>query len=475
MNVLFAAAEVSPFAKTGGLANVAGSLPKALCELGADVRVILPLYGCVAENYRREMEFLFYTYVELSWRRQYCGVLSLKKDGVTYYFLDNEYYYKREGLYAYYDDAERFAFYSKAIVDILPRLGWTPEVIHCNDWQTALVPIYLRQMHGAPWDGVRTVFTIHNVEYQGRFPEDTMGYVFGLPESLYTDGLLRFDGEVNLMKGALYLADRVTTVSPNYAQELQGPWGAFGLHEIIKENSARLSGIINGIDYEVYDPERDPLIFSHFSKDDMSGKSINKRELQKQLGLEQDPDRPLIGCVSRLVYAKGFDMIDEKVDEILQRGAQMVVLGTGDRWFEERLKEAQTRHPGRFAACIVFSDELASRIYAGADLFLMPSRSEPCGLTQMIAMRYGTVPLVRQTGGLKDSVRPYPEPGSNGFAFFDCNAGEMMRALHYAMDVYYTDRAAWGALMRRCMETDFTWGRSAREYMKIYEELSGAR
>ena len=337
-------------------------------------------------------------------------------------------------------------------MDILPRRGWTPDVIHCNDWQTALVPIYLREKHGAPWDGVRTMFTIHNVEYQGRFPADTMGYVFGLPESMYTDGLLRFDGEVNLMKGALYKADCVTTVSPNYAQELRSPAGAFGLHNIIEEVSCKLRGIINGIDYDVYDPQRDPLIFQHYSLNDLSGKAVNKIRLKEQLGLDPDPDRPLVGCVSRLVYAKGFDMVDEKIDEILSRGAQMVVLGTGDRWFEERLKEAQMRHPGRFAACILFSDELASRIYAGADLFLMPSRSEPCGLTQMIAMRYGTVPLVRQTGGLKDSVRPYPEEGSNGFTFFDCDSGEMMRiaaAPPEEIDRRWEQRSASGQSPRR--------------------------
>ncbi len=475
MNVLFAAAEVSPFAKTGGLANVAGSLPKALHALGIDARVILPLYGCVAEQYRRSMEFLFYTYIELSWRRQYCGVLKLEMDGVTYYFLDNEYYFKREGLYAYYDDAERFAFYSKAIVDLLPRLGWTPDVIHCNDWQTALVPIYLRELHGEPWDGVKTVFTIHNVEYQGRFPADTMGYVFGLPQELYDGGLLRFDGEVNLMKGALYKADRVTTVSRTYAQELRGPWGAFGLHEIIEENSYKLRGIINGIDYDVYDPERDPLIWHHFNKDDLSRKAADKRELQRQLGLQIDPERPLIGCVSRLVYAKGFDMVLEVLEQIMDRGAQMAVLGTGDRWYEDRFKEAQARWPGRFAACILFSDELASRIYAASDLFLMPSRSEPCGLTQMISMRYGTVPLVRQTGGLKDSVRPYPQPDSNGFSFDWCDKEHLMETIHYALDLYYTDKNAWYGLIRRGMETDFTWSRSAREYLNTYEELTGAR
>ena len=475
MKVLFAAAEVSPFAKTGGLSNVAGSLPKAMHGLGVDARVILPLYSCVAEEYRREMEFLFHIDVELSWRRQYCGVFSLERDGVTWYFLDNEYYFKRDGLYGYYDDAERFAFYSTAIVSILPRLGWTPEIIHCNDWQTALVPVYLREMHGAPYDGIRTVFTIHNVEYQGRFPADTMSYVFGLPQELYDGGLLRFDGEVNLMKGALYKADRITTVSPTYAQELRSPLGAFGLHEIIEENSYKLSGIINGIDYDVYDPERDSLIFAHYNKDDLAGKAENKRRLQQQLGLRQDAEHPLIGCVSRLVYAKGFDMILELLDQIMDRGVQMVVLGTGDHWYEDWLREAQVRWSGRFASCIQFSDELASKIYAGADLFLMPSRSEPCGLTQMIAMRYGTVPLVRQTGGLKDTVRPYPQPDSNGFSFFDCDAGHLMQTIHYALDTYYTDKNAWNGLIRRGMETDFTWTRSARDYLKIYEELTGAK
>ena len=475
MKVLYGASEVAPFAKTGGLADVAGSLPKALRGLGADVRVILPLYGTIVQQYRDQMKFLLYTYVDLAWRKQYCGLLSLELDGVTYYFVDNEYYFKRDHLYGFHDEAERYAFFSLAIVRLLPMMDWTPDVIHCNDWQTALVPIYLRQEQATLYQNIRTVFTIHNIEYQGRFPADTMGYVFGLPQELYDGGLLRFDDQVNLMKGVMYRADLITTVSPSYANELRDPTFACGLNRIVEENSHKLRGIINGIDYSAYDPETDQRTYCAFSKGDMSGKAVNKSELQRNLGLYMEPDRPIIACVSRLVGAKGFDMVNDAIDEIMGRSAQMVILGTGDPWFEQRFRDAQARYPGRFSANIQYSDVLARRIYAGADLFLMPSRWEPCGLAQMIAMRYGTVPMVRQTGGLKDSVIPYPAQNSNGFAFAYCSREDMMGMVHRALDLWYTDKDAWYALMRRCMEADFTWERSAREYLSIYMQLTGAR
>ena len=473
--IFFIGAEVMPFAATGGLGDVMGSLPASLAAEGCDVRVVLPLYEMVSDDWRKKMKQVAVYDVNLAWRKLYCGAFELVHKGVIYYFLDNEYYYKREGLYAYYDDAERFAFYSKAIVDILPRLGWTPDVIHCNDWQTALVPIYLREKHGAPWDGVKTMFTIHNVEYQGRFPADTMGYVFGLPDSLYEDGLLRFDGEVNLMKGALYKADCVTTVSPNYAQELRSPAGAFGLHNIIEEISYKLRGIINGIDYDLWDPSRDSLLAAPYdSTDVLEKKRANKLALQEELGLEQDENKLVIGLISRLTNQKGLDLVNAILPQLIDGNTQVVVLGTGDPYYEDSFRYYENAYKGSVCSSIMYNEGRAHHIYAGADALLVPSQFEPCGLTQLIAMHYGTIPIVRETGGLKDTVQPYNEftDEGNGFTFDRYDAGLLLDAINYAKTVYFTDRPRWDEMVLRDMAKDVSWENSARQYRDLYLELT---
>ena len=470
MNILFAVSEAVPFVKTGGLGDVAGSLPAALAAEGADVRVILPLYGTIPEKWRLQMNFLFYDYVRLAWRSQYCGLFSMEQDGVTYYFIDNEYYFKRSRIYGEYDDGERFAFFSRAVVSLLPRLGWAPDVIHCNDWQTALIPLYLRQEQGEPFAHIKTVFTIHNIEYQGRFGTEALGDVFGLSDELYNSGILRYDDDVNLMKGAIYKSDRLTTVSPSYAQELCDPWFACGLHEVIRDNAYKLSGILNGIDMKHFDPMTDPFLSTHYGPKDLSGKKECKRELCRLLGLDENDDGPIVACISRLVPHKGFDLVVESLADIVAHGARIVILGTGDSRYENFFHEAENRHRGAVSANIMYSEERSSKVYAGADLMLMPSRSEPCGLTQMIAMRYGTPPVVHTVGGLKDSVVPYPYDGSNGFTFSNYTSCDLLGTVDYAMSIR-RNADEWEALQLRGMTADHTWKHSAKKYLDLYRDL----
>jgi len=472
MNILYVFSEAYPFIKTGGLADVAGSLPKALAEGGADARVILPLYEGIPDTYRAQMEFVLYTYVFLSWRRQYCGLFKLELDGVTYYFIDNEYYFKRPYPYGHYDDGERFGFFSKAVYHLIPLLGWTPDVVHCNDWQSALVPIYIREDPGAPYPRVRTVFTIHNIEYQGRFGIGTVEDLFGLPRVLCDNGILAFGDHINLTKGALYTADYITTVSPTYADQLRTPDYAHGLHRVIEENSHKLRGVLNGIDTALHNPESDASLYRNYSASTVSDKVYNKLELQRRLNLTVREDIPVIGCISRLVAHKGFGMILEVLDQIMAQDVQLVVLGTGDWNYEQGFIEASHRYPGRLSANILYADALASAIYGGADLFLMPSRSEPCGLSQMIAMRYGTIPLVRETGGLKDTVFPYHSPYSTGFTFTNYNSSDMLYVLNEALSLYRDDKQSWAELMMRGMESDFSWAKSAAAYLDIYEQIT---
>ena len=471
MKILYVAPEAVPFSKTGGLGDVAGSLPRALLGHGADVRVILPLYEATGDYWRRQMTFCKYIFVTLGWRSQYCGLFSLERDGVTYYFVDNEYYFKRPQIYGFFDDAERFAFFCRAVVELLPELGWRPDIVSCNDWQTALVPIYLKREPSDFYRGIKTVFTIHNIEYQGKYGADILEDVFGLPVELYDNGAMRYEGAVNLMKSAIYEADYITTVSPTYAMELTEPYFAAGMHNAIRDNSFKLRGIINGIDFDVYNPETDEKLPCAFSASDMSGKAANKRELQRELGLEENPDIPIIACVSRLVGHKGFDLVLAAIDTIMSWNVQLVVMGTGDHEFEQHFAYKASEYCGRMAVRIEYSEFLSARIYAGADLFLMPSRSEPCGLSQMIAMRYGTLPVVRETGGLRDTVRPWPGEGSNGFSFQHYSTDYMLGALWEATSLYRDDRASWDALRQRAAETDFGWGKSAGEYMEMYGNL----
>lgn len=470
MNILYAVSEATPFIKTGGLADVAGSLPKALCCGGVEARVILPLYSTISEKWREQMSLLFETHVHLAWREQYCGVFSLLYEGVTYYFVDNEYYFKRDKIYGCYDDGERFGFFSRAVIEILPILGWKPDVINCNDWQTALVPIYLRLESQDFYNGIKTVFTIHNIEYQGRFSKDTSSDVFGLPDELFSSGILRYESDVSLMKGAIYKSDFVTTVSPSYASELKEPYFASGLHKVINDNSYKLRGIVNGIDTEHFNPKTDSLIAKNYSPSSMSGKKVCKRDLCRELGFDENDDSPIIACVSRLVGHKGFDLVADVLDAIISKNARLIVLGTGDAYFEDYFREAENRHRGRVSANIMYSDSRASKIYSGADMLLMPSKSEPCGLSQLIAMRYGTVPIVHEVGGLKDTVHPYPSENSNGFSFYGYCVNDILGTIVYALQTW-SNTAEWKSLMRRGMTEDLSWNRSAKEYIEVYNSL----
>ena len=475
MRVLYVASEAYPFCKTGGLADVAGSLPPALARSGVEAAVILPLYDRIGEQWRRQMTFRRYIYVDLGWRHEYCGLFSLERQGVTWYFVDNEKYFRRGRLYGEFDDGERFAFFSHAVIDLLPSLDWMPDVLHCNDWQTALVPIYLKDV-ATRWPevrGIRTVFTIHNIEYQGRYGADSADQLFGLDRGWYDDGTLRMDGDVNLMKGAMLMADAVTTVSPTYAAQLHDPRYAEGLESVVDAIGWKMHGVVNGIDTVGYDPASDPALPAHYTPEDMGGKAVCKSSLQGALGLHQEPDTPLIAMVTRLVGHKGLDLVQQAMDGIMATGCQFVVLGTGDRQYEDFFRWKAGQYPGRLSAQILYAEDLSRRVYAAADLFLMPSRSEPCGLSQMIAMRYGAVPIVRETGGLKDTVHAYEawNGAGNGFSFTNYNAGDMCYVIGEAVDLYHQKPEAYKALRKRGMAEDFSWARSAKKYREIYDSI----
>ena len=475
MKLFFAASEVAPFIKTGGLADVAGSLPNALAKLGHDVRVILPLYSAIPAMWRRQMTFLKSFHFPLSWRNAYCGLFSLAYQGLTYYFIDNEYYFQREGLYGQFDDGERFAYFSRAVVEVPIQLGWSPDIIHCNDWQTSLVPVYLLEArHREPLlMHTKSVFTIHNIEYQGQFDRNILGDVLGLDESYFREDMLSYYGDVNLVKGAIYAADYITTVSPTYAKELQYAFYAHGLEGVIADNYHKFTGILNGIDMEHNNPATDPFLPAPYSAADPSGKAACKAALQEKLGLTVDPDVPILACISRLVAHKGYELVTAAFPKILEHYVQFVVLGTGDWGIESFFRMAAQEYPGRVSANLMYSAELASQLYAGADLLLMPSISEPCGLSQMIAMRYGTVPIVRLTGGLKDSVPSYnPTTGTGlGFTFGSITPGDLLGAIDRGLEAYETDRPNWTALMKRGMTTDFSWDQSAAAYEKVYQQV----
>ena len=440
--------------------------------------MILPLYDRIGEQWRRQMTFRRYIYVDLGWRHEYCGLFSLERQGVTWYFVDNEKYFRRGRLYGEFDDGERFAFFSHAVIDLLPSLDWMPDVLHCNDWQTALVPIYLKDV-ATRWPevrGIRTVFTIHNIEYQGRYGDQVLQDVIGLDKSYLNEGMLAYHRDVNLMKGAIMASNFVTTVSPTYAQELRTPFYAHGLDGVINQQSGKLEGILNGIDVDLYDPATNPGLAANFTPRALvKGKNQCKQALQQAVGLQENPDVPIIACVSRLVGHKGFSLVTDSLQEIMGLDVQMVVLGTGDWQYEEAFRHAQSQYPGRFAAQLTYSAPLSTMIYAGADLFLMPSVSEPCGLSQMIAMRFGTIPVVRETGGLKDTVVPYNkfDGTGRGFTFANINAGDMVWVLREAVDLYHSNKKAWRALQREGMTADFSWDNSARQYLDIYQRILG--
>ena len=475
LRVLFASFEASPFIKTGGLGDVAAALPGAVQSPDIEVRVVLPKLEQIGEEYKKEMRFVCSFYVPLAWRNQYCGLFELQRGGVTWYFLDNEYYFKRPEPYGYYDDAERMAYFSRAVCECCRYLpGFFPDILHCNDWHTALVPVFLRELYGESpgYDRIKTVFTIHNLKYQGQYDPWLLGDILGLHESpTAREKLLRDDGRcLNYLAGAVRYADCITTVSPTYAGEICTPYFGEGMQDLFLERSGVLSGILNGIDTSSYDPSTDPALASNYTEPSL--KPPNKAALQKELGLEVDPHVPLCAAVSRLTEQKGFDLLNAVAEEMLS-DCQIAILGTGDRVYEDCYRSLAEKYPGRFSASILFSEPLSRRIYAGADIFLMPSRFEPCGLSQMISMRYGTIPVVRRTGGLADSVTPYdPETGvGTGFGFDNYNAHELLFTVQSACRLYTESHVAWENLQRQAMARDFSWDASAREYRKLYRSL----
>lgn len=471
MKVLFCTSEALPFAATGGLGDVAGSLPQALRRRLIGCRVVMPLYEDIPQELRDQMHFVTSLSVPVAWRRQYCGVFEARAGGVIYYLIDNQYYFKRPGLYGHYDDAERFAFLSRAALEMLPAIDFKPDIIHSNDWQTAMVPVYFRLFYAnQPWyQGMKTITTIHNIQYQGKYGMELVRDVLGVPES--ASQLLEYDDCVNMLKGGVECANWVTTVSPTYAQEILDPWFAYGMEGILNSRSWKLSGILNGIDTVHYDPANDATLAAPYSAEDPSGKAENKRALQEQLGLAQEPDTPLIGMVTRLVAQKGLDLVRESLERILEEtNAQFALLGSGDYEYEAFFREMQERYPGRVCAYIGFVPEVSRKIYAGSDIFLMPSKSEPCGLSQMIALRYGSIPVVRETGGLKDSIHDSGDGEGNGFTFQTFDSGDMVYAIYRALEGY-SQKDGWQILVRRAMECDNSWGRSANEYIRLYREL----
>lgn len=469
MKILFAASEAVPFAASGGLADVAGSLPKAIHEKGHDCRVVMPLYRGISEKLRSKMTFIKNMTVDVSWRKQYCGIYTSVYEGITYYFIDNEYYFDRDGLYGFYDDCERFVFFDRAVLEMLKYISFKPDIINCNDWQTSLIPVYYQiyYKYQQGYGDIKSVITIHNIEYQGKFGKETLAEVMGIP--MYNANLLDYDGSVNMLKGAIETADKIITVSPSYAWEILDPWYAHGLDRILVTKQYKLKGILNGIDTDLYNPKKDKFISSHYNADRPSGKEKCKAALCEELGLEQD-DEPIIGIVTRFVKHKGIDLIRCVFDDMIAMGIKFAVLGSGEKIYEDFFSEMGDRYKGKVSVTLGFVPELSHKIYAGADMFLMPSQSEPCGLAQMISMRYGTIPIVRETGGLRDTVRDNGGINGNGYTFKTYNANDMLCAVKRAADEF-ENKENWGRLMQRAMECDYSWSASADVYIETYYEL----
>lgn len=465
--ILFVASECQPFVVTGGLAEVVGSLSKALAATGRyDVRVVVPLYSDIKQEHRAKFTYKGNLYVHLAWRNQYCGIFEYIQDGVTFYFIDNEFYFKRPGCYGYYDDGERFAFFSRAVLEIMPFIDFYPEVMHCHDWQAALAAIYLKTNYcfRPEYQFIRALFTIHNIEYQGRYSLDLLGDLFDIYGSY--QHLVEYENCINLMKGAIECCERFSTVSPRYAQEIKDPFYAHGLDPIVRRNEFKLTGILNGIDDIGYSCEHDEHLFANYTPEDFKNKAVCKKELQKMLGLPQKADTPIISMITRLVSHKGLDLVTNVIEEILQDDVQIVILGTGESHFEGFFTSLAGRYPDKLSANIVFNGDLSRKIYSGSDIFLMPSKSEPCGLSQMIACRYGTVPVVRETGGLFDSIKPLV----NGYTFTNYNAHDMMYVVRKAV-ADYKNKEEWAKLMYRAATTDFSWSHSAKEYEALYLDM----
>ncbi len=471
MKVLFVASEAQPFAASGGLADVAGSLPHALRQRLIGCRIVMPLYDEIPQSFKDQMRFLTSFSVPVSWRRQYCGVFEMRYNGVIYYFIDNQYYFQRQGLYGHYDDAERFAYFSRAVLEMLPYIDFKPDIIHCNDWQTALVPTYYNLFYAQNdwYSGIKTIFTIHNIQYQGKYGTELYDEVVGIPP--HGRSILDCDGCINYMKGAIETANRVTTVSPSYAWEIRNPWFAHGLDSMLNARAWKLRGILNGIDTTSYNPSTDIQLYEHYSADDLSGKAVNKQKLQERLGLEQNADIPIIAMVTRLVSHKGLDLVKYALDQLMREEyVQFVILGSGDWEYESFFRSMQDRYAGRLCACHGFIPELSRKIYAGADIFLMPSKSEPCGLSQMIALRYGTIPVVREVGGLRDSIQDSGTGEGNGFTFSNYDAMDMLGCIRRAIAGYW-QRDGWKILVQRAMKCDNSWSKSATEYINLYREV----
>lgn len=465
--ILFVASEAAPFIATGGLAEVIGSLSKALAkEDRYDVRVIIPLYQDIKKEYRKDFKFIGNIFVPLSWRNQYCGIFEYRANNVTFYFVDNEFYFKRPGCYGYYDDGERFAFFSRSVMEILSFLNFYPDILHCHDWQAALAALYLKTIYcfRPEYQFIRAVFTIHNIEYQGKYSLDILEDLFGI--SYNYRNLVEYDRCINLMKGAIECCERFSTVSPTYAGEIKDPYYSHGLDPIIRRNEFKLCGILNGIDPDYYNPETDKALFANYSADNLEPKAVCKEELQRMLNLPVKPETPIIAMITRLVSHKGLDLVKEVIEQALRQDIQFVLLGTGDSVYENYFSDLGRRYPGKVVSIISFNADLSRKIYSGADIFLMPSKSEPCGLSQMIASRYGTVAIVRETGGLRDSITPYGA-GGNGFTFRDYNAYDMLYVINEAIGVYH-DKEKWKELVIKAMKTDFSWAASAKYYEGLY-------
>ncbi len=480
MKILFAAPECVPFIKTGGLADVMGALPKALVREGADVRVILPLYRAIDAGVRERLEHVLYFYINLGWRRQYVGIERLELDGVTYYFVDNEQYFGREYIYGSGDDeGERFAFFCKAVLESIAKIDFVPDVLHCHDWQTGLIPVLLKAQYASLplYQSIKTVFTIHNLQFQGLYPIARTEELLALGDWAYTPDNLEFYGQCSFIKGGLVFADRITTVSPTYAEEILTPYYGERLDGLLRSRKDVLSGILNGIDTGEYNPASDPLIEARYDADSIEKKKENKRALQRELGLNVDENVPLIGMVSRLSAQKGLDLVDRVLDGIMNTGCQMVVLGMGESRYTDLFGWAQWKYAGRLAASFQMNHRLAHHIYAGADLFLMPSMFEPCGLSQLISLRYGALPITRETGGLRDTVLSYNEytGEGNGFTFFNYNAHDMLHVVERAAGIYYRQPEVFKKLAARAMQGEYGWDQSARKYLALYEGLTGLK
>jgi starch synthase len=474
VNVLFVVSECVPFVKSGGLADVAGALPKQVRKLGTDIRVIMPKYETIPENYKKEMKKIAQLVVRVGWRRQYCGIEMLEYEGVTYYFVDNEYYFKRHQLYGHYDDGERFSYFCRAVLDALPAIPFRPDIIHCHDWHTGMIPFLLREEYrkNSFYEQIRTVFTIHNLQFQGIFPREILGDLLNLSDRYFTMEHLEFYGNVSFMKGALVASDIITTVSPTYKEEIQTEYYGERLDGLLRVRRHDLIGILNGIDDELYNPKTDPFIAVPYDVKTISRKQMNKRALQQYFGLSIREHVPIIAMVTRLTEQKGMDLVQCVFHEIIAEDVQFILLGTGDKEFERFFYDMAATYPDKVKVYIGFNEELAHKIYAGADLFLMPSKFEPCGLSQMIALRYGTIPIVRETGGLNDTVQSYNEftGEGNGFSFTNFNAHDMLYTIRRAL-TFYKEKQVWEKLMKEAMSGDYSWAQSALKYNKVYADL----